>query len=97
MFDCFLYVSFTVTPESESECDGYIVSSESCAFPSVSGRLLREVEPGEIVELSKHGIRSICIIPRPNDDKPALCIFEYVYFARPDSIMEGKQIIKFYH
>ncbi|GFX19316.1 amidophosphoribosyltransferase [Trichonephila clavipes] len=74
--------------DNDSECDGYVVSSESCAFPSVSGRLLREVEPGEIVEITKNGIRSVCIVPRPDNDRPALCIFEYVYFARPDTVME---------
>lgn len=78
--------------DNGSECDGYVVSSESCAFPSVSGRLLREVEPGEIVEITKNGIRSVCIVPRPDNDKPALCIFEYVYFARPDTVMEGQMV-----
>ncbi|XP_054718266.1 amidophosphoribosyltransferase-like [Uloborus diversus] len=75
------------------ECDGYVISSESCAFPSVAGRLLREVEPGEIVEVTKNGVRSICIMPRPDECRaPAFCIFEYVYFARPDSIMEGQMV-----
>lgn len=44
---------------------------------------------GEIVELSKDGVKSQCIVPRPDASLPAFCIFEYVYFARPDSIMEG--------
>lgn len=44
---------------------------------------------GEVVELSKTGIKSVYIAPRPNNKPPATCIFEYVYFARPDSIMEG--------
>ena len=44
---------------------------------------------GEIVELSKTGVKSHCIIPRPEAELPAFCIFEYVYFARPDSIIEG--------
>ncbi|GIY25196.1 amidophosphoribosyltransferase [Caerostris extrusa] len=76
----------------EEGCDGYVVASESCAFPSVAGRLLREVEPGEIVEITRKGIRSICIVPRPEGHKPALCIFEYVYFARPDTSMEGQMV-----
>ncbi|GFT90663.1 amidophosphoribosyltransferase [Nephila pilipes] len=78
--------------DNGSECDGYVVSSESCAFPSVAGRLLREVEPGEIVEITRKGIRSVCIVPRPNNDSSALCIFEYVYFARPDTVMEGQMV-----
>ncbi|CAL1271504.1 unnamed protein product [Larinioides sclopetarius] len=76
----------------DDECEGYVVASESCAFPSVSGKLLREVEPGEILEITKNGLRSICIVPRPSDQKMSLCIFEYVYFARPDTYMEGQMV-----
>lgn len=50
--------------------------------------------PGEIVQLSKHGVKSLSVVPRPEGDVPAFCIFEYVYFARPDSIFEG--LITFY-
>lgn len=52
-------------------------------------RYYREVLPGEIVQISKNGVRSLSIVPRPEGDLPAFCIFEYVYFARPDSIFEG--------
>ena len=45
---------------------------------------------GEVVELSKNGVKSVYIAPRPNNNPPAMCIFEYVYFARPDSIFEGE-------
>lgn len=48
--------------------------------------------PGEIVQLSKHGVKSLSVVPRPEGDLPAFCIFEYVYFARPDSIFEGLSI-----
>ena len=41
------------------------------------------------MKITKEGIKSMCIVPRPGDQPSALCIFEYVYFARPDSIMEG--------
>jgi glutamine phosphoribosylpyrophosphate amidotransferase len=44
---------------------------------------------GEVVELSKTGVKSVYMAPRLNNKAPATCIFEYVYFARPDSIMEG--------
>ena len=47
---------------------------------------------GEIVELSRNGIKSHCIVSPPDAKLPAFCIFEYVYFARPDSIFEGKRI-----
>lgn len=52
-------------------------------------RYYREVLPGEIVQLSKHGVKSLSVVARPEGDAPAFCIFEYVYFARPDSIFEG--------
>ncbi|KAL1432839.1 hypothetical protein MTO96_013039 [Rhipicephalus appendiculatus] len=74
------------------EYEGWVVSSESCAFKSVSGTLYREVLPGEIVEITKHGPKSVCIVPRPYTAPPAFCIFEYVYFARPDSIFEGQMV-----
>lgn len=52
-------------------------------------RYYREVLPGEIVQISRHGIKTLSVVPRPEGDLPAFCIFEYVYFARPDSIFEG--------
>lgn len=55
-------------------------------------RYYREVLPGEIVQISKHGVKSLTVVPRPEGDPPAFCIFEYVYFARPDSIFEGLNI-----
>lgn len=56
-------------------------------------RYYREVLPGEIVQISKHGVKTLSIVPRPEGDLPAFCIFEYVYFARPDSIFEGMNIL----
>ena len=50
------------------------------------------MEPGEIVEISRAGILSVCKVPLPLDKKPALCLFEYVYFARSDSILEGQSV-----
>lgn len=68
----------------------YIVASESCALDSVSAKYIRDVEAGEIVIFDKDGVRSIrdhC------GSKPhKICIFEYLYFARPDSIIEGKGV-----
>ncbi|XP_062577163.1 amidophosphoribosyltransferase-like [Saccostrea cucullata] len=72
--------------------DGWIVSSESCSFNSIGAKYFREVLPGEVVELSKTGIKSVYMAPRPNNKPPATCIFEYVYFARPDSVMEGQMV-----
>ncbi|KAJ8297919.1 hypothetical protein KUTeg_024450 [Tegillarca granosa] len=74
------------------DADGWVVSSESCCFNSVAARYYREVLPGEIVELSKDGVRSVYVAPRPEAKPPAMCIFEYVYFARSDSTFEGQMV-----
>ncbi|MBN1427008.1 MAG: amidophosphoribosyltransferase [Anaerolineae bacterium] len=68
---------------------GYVVASESCALNTIGADYIREVEPGEIVRLDEEGITSI-ISETPQ--KRALCIFEYVYFARPDSFMDGQMV-----
>jgi amidophosphoribosyltransferase len=60
----------------------YVLASETCAFDLIGAKLIREIEPGEVVFINDQGIRS----ERPfNPAKRALCVFEYVYFARPDS------------
>ena len=70
--------------------EGWVISSESCGFLSIGARYVREVYPGEIVEITRTGIRTISTVHRPENKPPAFCIFEYVYFARADSIFEGK-------
>ncbi|XP_039971267.1 amidophosphoribosyltransferase [Bactrocera neohumeralis] len=72
--------------------DGWVVSSESCGFLSIGARYVREVEPGEIVELTRNGIRTIDVVKLPEYKRIAFCIFEYVYFARGDSIFEGQMV-----
>ncbi|XP_053962059.1 amidophosphoribosyltransferase [Anastrepha ludens] len=72
--------------------DGWVVSSESCGFLSIGARYVREVEPGEIVELTRNGFRTIDIVKLPDYKRIAFCIFEYVYFARGDSIFEGQMV-----
>lgn len=76
----------------EEDTEGWVVSSESCSFQSIGAKYYREVLPGEIVQISQHGVKSLSIVPRPEGDLPAFCIFEYVYFARPDSIFEGQMV-----
>ncbi|XP_061094119.1 amidophosphoribosyltransferase [Conger conger] len=76
----------------DGDTEGWVVSSESCSFQSIGARYYREVEPGEIVQISKHGVKTLSVVPRPEGDLPAFCIFEYVYFARPDSIFEGQMV-----
>lgn len=69
--------------------DFYMLSSESCAFDTVGAKLLRDVEPGEMVVIDREGLRSFhCSGPRTN----SLCVFEFIYFGRPDSVMGGKNI-----
>ena len=71
--------------------DGYAVSSETCAFDSVGAQFIRDVEPGEIVVIDKNGVRSIkthCA------SKGHICVFEYIYVARPDSVIEGSSVHK---
>lgn len=67
-----------------------MISSESCGFLSIGARYEREVMPGEIVELSKDGPRTVAKVELPRNLQQAFCIFEYVYFARGDSIFEGR-------
>ncbi|MBY9009052.1 MAG: amidophosphoribosyltransferase [Candidatus Lokiarchaeota archaeon] len=68
----------------------YIVSSESCGIDVVGGKLIRDVEPGEIVHLShRKELHSEIVV---KSDRTALCQFEFVYFARPDSIIDGVSV-----
>ena len=65
---------------------GYAVASETCAFDLIGAKYLRDVEPGEVVIFNKDGMKSIKPVPTP---KHASCIFEFIYFARPDSNIFG--------
>ena len=67
----------------------YIVASESCALDTVNAHFIRDIKPGEIVIFSEDGVRSDC---RHCKDKPSFCVFEYIYFARPDSILQGASV-----
>ncbi len=68
----------------------YVAASESCALTAVGAEFIRDIEPGEILIFSKDGIvsrREHC-----NQKKKTLCIFEYIYFARPDSVIDGQSV-----
>lgn len=67
---------------------GYVVASETCAFDTVGATYLRDVEPGEMVIITKEGLTSEQIVP----GQQKLDIFEMVYFARPDSLLLGKRV-----
>jgi amidophosphoribosyltransferase len=71
-----------------SVADGFVVASETCAFDTVGAAFLRDVKPGELLSISTDGLSSKQIV-KP---RPALDIFEYVYFARPDSIVMGRNV-----
>jgi len=67
----------------------YMLASETCALDIVGAQLVRDVEPGELIILDKNGLRSV----KPFAKTPKrFCIFEYIYFARPDSVMEGTSV-----
>jgi amidophosphoribosyltransferase len=69
---------------------GYVVASETCALDHIGANVLREVEPGEIVLINENGITSYPGEP----GRRGLCIFEYIYFARLDSVINGKLLYK---
>jgi amidophosphoribosyltransferase len=78
-----------VRPLSLAQIDGgYVVASETCAFDTIGAEFLRDVEPGELVVMDSHGLKSQQV--RPGNLK--LDIFEMVYFARPDSLLAGKRV-----
>ncbi len=69
--------------------DAWIFASETCALNSVNAEMVRDVEPGEVIVADKDGLhsdRELC------GGKSSLCVFEYIYFARPDSIIDGESV-----
>lgn len=79
-----------VRPLVLGDLDGsFILASETCALDIIGARFVRDIEPGELVIITDRGIRSM----RPfEESKKRFCIFEYVYFARPDSMIEGNSV-----
>lgn len=79
-----------VRPLVLGDLDGaYILASETCALDIIGARFVREIDPGEMVVITEDGIESL----RPFEpQKPRSCIFEHVYFARPDSIIKGTSV-----
>ncbi len=67
----------------------FVVASESCAFDIIGAQMIREVRPGEMVSLTEGGLEMRQVI---DDGTPAMCVFEHIYFARPDSRLENKVI-----
>ena len=67
---------------------GWVVASETCALDHLGAQFIREIEPGEVVRISGDGVESF----RTHERHDAFCIFEYIYFARPDSVIGGKLV-----
>ncbi|MDB2414334.1 amidophosphoribosyltransferase [Rickettsiales bacterium] len=67
----------------------YIVASESCAFDIIGATYVRDIEPGEVIVIDKDGLSSSRLF---EEKKQRFCVFEYIYFARPDSFVEGKSV-----
>ena len=69
--------------------NGYVLSSETCAFDTVGAEFVRDIEPGELIIIDKNGLQSERFAP---PKRQALCVFEYIYFARPDSNIHGRNV-----
>ena len=69
--------------------DSYILASETCALDIIGAEFVRDIEPGEMVVIDQEGLRSLRPFPR---QRQRMCVFEYIYFSRPDSQLEGKSI-----
>jgi amidophosphoribosyltransferase len=79
--------SFGVRPLCLGSLDGgWVVASETCALDHIGAEAIREVEPGEIIAIDENGVTSSSV----EVGRRGLCIFEYIYFARPDSVINGR-------
>ncbi len=67
---------------------GWVVASESCALSTIGATFVRDVEPGEMIRINQRGVKATQVV----QSQRALCIFEFVYFARPDSMLEGQGV-----
>jgi amidophosphoribosyltransferase len=71
--------------------DTWVVSSESCAFELIGAEMVRDIEPGEMLIIDRNGPRSVRPLPV---QQPHRCLFEWVYFARPDSTLDGRSVYR---
>ena len=70
--------------------EGYVLASETCAFDLIGATFIRDIEPGEIVEIDKNGSQTVSKMEQSS--ACAFCVFEYVYFARPDSNIDNRNV-----
>jgi amidophosphoribosyltransferase len=66
--------------------DRFVVASESCALDIIGANLMREIQPGELISLGERGLETRLVV---DSNRPAVCVFEHIYFSRPDSKLEG--------
>lgn len=88
---------YGVRPLCMGQIDGaYVFASETCAFDLIGAKYIREIEPGEIVIVNSQGIKSLFFDGKPRGEtgqgKRAFCIFEFIYFSRPDSKILAKNV-----
>ena len=69
--------------------DDWVIASESSAFDIIGAELVREVNPGEMISLNENGLESRQVL---TSDRKAMCVFEHIYFSRPDTRLEGKRL-----
>jgi amidophosphoribosyltransferase len=69
--------------------DSWILTSETCALDIIGAEWVRDIDPGEMVVVDQHGLRSLRPFPQR---RQRFCVFEYIYFSRPDSVIEGKSV-----
>jgi amidophosphoribosyltransferase len=80
---------YGVRPLSLGMKDGaYVVASETCAFDLIEATYIRDIEPGEVLIINEHGLESLKLF---NNNRKAFCVFEFIYFSRPDSNIFGGQ------
>ncbi|GAH14010.1 unnamed protein product, partial [marine sediment metagenome] len=72
----------------------YVIASETCALDIIDAKFIREIDPGEIIVLDKDGMRSQMMLPV---DRISMCVFELIYFARPDSYIHNKNMFEVRH
>jgi len=71
--------------------DSYMLASETCALDLIGARFVRDVEPGEVVVINRNGLASYRAFPKKEEDH--FCVFELIYFSRPDSLFRGRSIL----
>ncbi|PYS37042.1 MAG: amidophosphoribosyltransferase, partial [Acidobacteria bacterium] len=74
--------------------DAWVIASETCAFDLIDAKYVRDIEPGEMVVINEEGLRSTHPL---SEQKHSMCIFEHVYFSRPDSIIFGQSVNRSRH